>query len=88
MQEVRHHYLQSEDAQNSEHKRSQDIVSDMTRQFKSTQDELQQQHAQLLTTQEKNKDEIERLKKKKEDVEKEMKDEVLKLEEQLNSLNE
>ena len=42
MQEAKHHYLQSEDAAKSKEKRSQDIVSDMTRQYKSTEDELQQ----------------------------------------------
>ena len=87
MQEIKHHFLQAEDAARAQEKRSQDIVSDMTRQYKSTQDELQQQHAMLETTKQKNFDEIERLKKKKEDVEKEMKDETQKLEEQINTLN-
>ena len=42
----------------------------------------------LETTRQKNLDEIERLKKKKEDVEKEMKDETVKLEDQISQLNE
>ena len=61
-QEKRARELKLDEAKKMEEKRTSDIIADMTRQYKSTEDELQQQHSRLEQRIDQNADIIEQLK--------------------------
>ena len=71
-QEQRYRMLQLKEAQDAMDKRKDSIVADMTRQYKSTDEELREHQAMLEQTIDRNKFEIDELEKKKRTIEKEM----------------
>ena len=68
-QERAHRQLQLKEAHEASKQRTDAIVSDMTRQFKSTDEEMREHKAQLEQRIDQNKDEIEALLKKKAEIE-------------------
>ena len=71
-QESRYRDAQLKQMEEEEKRCHRDIVADMVRQYKSTQEELSFQYAMLQTQIEDNRHEIENLEKKKQEVEQEM----------------
>ena len=70
-QERSNRQLQLKEAHESSKKRTDAIVSDMTRQYKSTDEELREHQAKLETRIDKNNEEIEALQKRKDEIGKE-----------------
>ena len=68
-QERAHRQLQLREAQESQKGRTDAIISDMTRQYKSTDEELREHEAQLQQRIDVNKIEIDNLKKNKQEIE-------------------
>ena len=72
-QDRQHRQLQLKEAQESQQQRTDAIIADMTRQYKSTDEELREHTAQLEQRIDQNKEELEALMKRKNDIEVEKK---------------
>ena len=72
-QEKAHRQLQLKEAQEAQKRRTDAIVSDMTRQYKSTDEELRELQAKLEARIDENKEEIEALQKQKLEIEQDKK---------------
>ena len=70
-QERANRQLQLKEAHEGQKKRTDAIVADMTRQYKSTDEELRELQAKLETQIDRNDEELEALKKRKEEILKE-----------------
>ena len=68
-QEKAHRQLQLKEAQEAQKSRTDAIIADMTRQYKSTDEELREHEAQLQQRIDVNKNEIDNLEKKKQEIE-------------------
>ena len=73
-QERANRQLQLKEAHNAQKARQDAIVADMTRQYKSTDEELRELQAKLETTIDKNNEEIDALKAEKDKIKKEKED--------------
>lgn len=73
-QERANRQLQLKEAHNAQKARQDAIVADMTRQYKSTDEELRELQAKLETTMDKNNEEIDALKAEKDKIKKEKED--------------
>ena len=86
-QERAHKQLQLKETQEDQRKRTDAIIADMTRQYKSTDEELREHEAQLQNRIDKNLEEIEALEKKKKEIEDSKRKEEQKKEDEINELN-